>query len=316
MDLAFYDRKKILITGSNGFIGRHIVSALTNSNAILYLMDIKSLEKGMSNEKNVNFVCIDLLDKEKLKNVIKEIDPDIIFHLAADILRSQKLEDADRILKVNVNGTINLLSALESINFDSFVFTSTSEVYGSDNISPFIETMLPDPVSLYSFSKLTAENFCKFYAKKFNKPLTILRLFNVYGEGQNSDMFIPQILESCFNGNSFKMTKGKQTRDFIYIDDVVSAFFKAATYKEMRAEIFNIGSGKSHSMSHIAKLIASEFSKSEILEFGALNYRENEIWKSEANITKSAQVLNWKPKFSLNSGIKKVVKFYLSNKIE
>lgn len=306
MDLGHLSNKSILVTGANGFIGSHLLKMLENTDAIIHAIDL-DFKNATLDDSSVILHRLDLRDQETVNRIIRQIQPAHVIHLAGNTDRSRKLEKVDEIMSANLNSTINLLTALQDINYESFVLSSTCEIYGSNNNCPINEEMEPDPVSLYSLSKLLAENYCTFITRNHNKPITILRLFNVYGEGQNDTMFIPQLIKACKEKKRFKMTGGNQTRDFVYIRDVVRAFLLATKIPDPNCNIVNIGSGKSISIRNLAVSIASRIKCGDNLDIGALPYRSNEIWRIEANINKAQKVLGWLPEYPIENGIDKLL---------
>ena len=228
--------KRVLVTGGNGYIGTHFVRNLKEKGAIVYIIDLKS--KGLENE-----FCIDITDLSKVQKVINEVQPQYIFHLAALLNRERDFANHEQIIKVNYNGTLNLLIALKDIPYENFVFTSTSDVYGN-NIAPFNENILPCPVSPYSMSKLFAEVAIRTYSNIYEKNYTIVRLFLFIGNNMSPNFFMSQLLDAFRKNETFKMTKGEQTRDYLHIDDVIRAMLFTAVNKNAKNEIFNVCSGK------------------------------------------------------------------------
>ena len=133
--------KKVLVTGGNGYLGSHLVNALKESGAEVFIFDQKMM--GIKNE-----FCVDITNKSSVEKIINEVKPQIIFHLAASLNRDRDFTNHDKIMQVNYFGTVNLLMALKDINYENLIFTSSSEIYGS-NKTPFNENMMPLPASPY-----------------------------------------------------------------------------------------------------------------------------------------------------------------------
>jgi len=297
MDKIKLAYKNILVTGGNGFLGQNLVTALNEYHTNVYILD--TVKKNVNNE----FIC-DINDINKIHNIIKEIHPDIIFHLAANLTRDRNFDNHDEIIKVNYSGTVNLLKALQNVDYENFIFTSSSEVYGL-NKAPFKETMCPIPTSPYSMSKYFAEIAIRTFSNIYKKNYTILRLFNFYGYNMPDTFFISQLLNSLKNNSVFKMTAGKQKRDFVHIDDVINAMLIVASNTEIsKNEIFNICTGKSITIKELALYCKSYLNSECRIEFGALKYRENEIWDMTGDNTKIINKLGFKIQHNLNNFLK------------
>lgn len=283
--------KRILVTGGNGYLGSHLMETLIKLQADVYIID---KELG----KNPKSYAVDITNKEELQLVIDKIQPQIIFHLAALLNRERSFEMHDTVMRVNYQGTMNLLFALKDIDYENFIFTSTSEVYG-DNRAPFTEDLHPDPASSYSMSKLYAEVGIQTYSKTYNKNYTIFRLFNFVGRDMPQSFFIPQMLQALKSGKSFQMTKGEQKRDFLYIDDVINALLLGINNPPALKELFNVCSGQSLMLRELVEEFKMHLASSSYIDFGAIPYRENEIWDMTGSNEKISRLLRFKPKHNI-----------------
>lgn len=279
--------QKVLITGGNGYIGRFLIEILIAEMANVYVLDICTAERI---NLKVKYFTIDLLNYNELKRVVSEIEPNVVFHLAASLKRIRTYDIIDEIIEINLKATNNLLKALVNINYSSFIFLSTSEVYGIDNKSPFNEDMKLNPASPYSLSKAAAELSIQTYSSIYNKPYTILRLFNLYGPDMPQSFFISQLINVIIKGDELDMTKGEQKRDYIYIDDVVKSILFLATISDQKA-IYNLCSGVGISLKDIANELVERINKKTKINFGAMPYRKNEIWNLTGDNSKIAEIL-------------------------
>jgi nucleoside-diphosphate-sugar epimerase len=291
--------KRILITGGSGYLGSHLTDTLKNICMNVYTIDLKT--NNYSNE-----YLVDLLNDHDLKEVVNEIKPHIIYHLAAVLNRERSYEHHDHIMQVNYFGTIKLLKALQNIKYDNFIFASTSEIYGN-NPPPFHEMQIPDPVSPYSLSKSFSELAIKSFSNIYNKSFTIMRMFNFFGKNMPDNFFISQLLTAQKNNIPFKMTGGEQIRDYLYIDDVISALVLAATNENSKNEIFNVCSGKGFALKVIANEITSKIKSDFIVSFGAIPYRKNEIWNMVGDNSKIKRILGFYPKYNLPEAIEFII---------
>jgi UDP-glucose 4-epimerase len=253
-----------------------------------------------------NSYNIDITNRNEVQEAIQQIQPEIVFHLAASLNRERNFDHFDHINDVNHNGTLNLLLALKNVPYHNFIFTSTSEIYGS-NMPPFNEKQIPRPVSPYSLTKLYAENLISNFSEIYNKPFTILRVFNFFGKDMPAEFFIPQLIKALKNNSTFEMTEGAQQRDFLYIDDVVQAMLLSAQNEISKNEIFNVCSGNAVSLKELVTEINTKLNSNCKIKFGALPYRENEVWNMVGDNTKINDALGFEVKYDLKSAIDQLV---------
>lgn len=319
---------RILITGASGFIGKHLVKALIkekyinekqgknnedrrkNKNIIYALSNnFSGLDEFRENKRIKIFKC-DITDKKDLTRIINKIKPNAIVHLAAYSNPARDFKLLENALKINFFGTANLLEACNKIDYDILVNISTGELYFGNNV-PFNEKMPINPVSPYSVSKAAAERLCRIYAQKYNKNIISLRLALVYGPGQEENKFLPYIIKHAMNNIPVIITKGEQKRDYIYVDDVISAINNAINIKNkkmIKGQIINIGTGKQFKLNDIINAIEN-ISNKKIKIKKIIDYRDNELWEYSLNCDKADKLLNWKPKISLHEGIKKIMDY-------
>ena len=297
--------KSVLITGANGFIGKNLIKRLAKEEAEIYCIDKNQSELKELIKKEY---IIDIKNFEELKKVISEINPNIIFHLAAFINHSRDINLIKETYEINVQGTINMLMATKDIKYDLFIYPNTSELYGDENETPFKENMKTKSMSPYSASKISAENYCNLFLEVFNKPIAIFRMPVVYGPYQKGNMFIPSLINSIIKNKEFSMTKGEQHRDFIYVDDIMGAFIISC--KKIIKGTFNLGSGKEIKLKEIAEYLQK--SNNLTVKFDK-PYRENEMWHYYLDISKIKKELNWEPRYNIEEGLRKTIEWWKEN---
>ena len=302
---------RVLVTGAAGFIGSHLSRELVKKSAEVHLIDRPGIStariKDILNKVSVHHV--DVTDFASLRNSIREIKPQKIFHLAACVDVTRDWNVIDKMIDVNIKGTINLLRSLDGVDYGCFVNVGASEEYG-DNLAPFRENQAPHPVSPYSASKASTVMFCQMLHKTMNLPIVTVRPFLTYGPGQESQMLIPSLIKSLLKGKSFKMTKGEQTRDLNYVDDIVEGFILAGTTPEAIGEVINLGSGVEHRIKDVVRMIASLMGSPVTLEIGALPYRPGETMHHYCSNEKAKKILGWRPNVPLEDGLKRTVDWY------
>ncbi|WP_229520695.1 MULTISPECIES: NAD-dependent epimerase/dehydratase family protein [unclassified Paenibacillus] len=300
--------KKVVVTGGAGFIGSHLVRHLIGLGNQVHVIDDLSTGhiEHVHSEAKLHVLDIRSLDAADL---IATIRPSIVVHLAAqaDVQRSVLDPAAD--LDINVNGTLNILKACREAKVGKLVFTSTSGVYGENSRELLVESDPAKPISFYGLSKWAAEQYIALFDRLFDLPYTILRLANVYGPGQTPKgeggviaIFMDKLkkgLPLTVNGD------GEQTRDFIYVEDIVSAIIAAADC-EYRG-IAHASTARRTSLNEMIGLLG--ILHSQPIQVTHRPDKPGDIKHSCLSNSKSARLLQWQPSHSLWQGLEKT---YLS----
>ncbi len=302
--------KKVVVTGGAGFIGSHLAEKLAGQGCRTIILDNLSTGKmgniqELLNSDNVEFIRGSVTDLSLLKRLVK--DATYVFHLAAIPSVSQSIESPQASHEVNVSGTLNVLLAARENNVKKVVYASSSSVYGDTPTLPKREGMMPHPQSPYAATKLAGEYYCQVFGEVYKLPTVCLRYFNVYGPRQDPDSqyaaAIPRFIESASAGNSpLIFGDGKQTRDFIFVEDAVEANILAA--ESDACGVFNIGRGESITINHLAKLII-EFVGNKVKPIYQ-EPRPGDIRHSLADISK-AKAFGYKPGYSLEAGLGEMI---------
>jgi UDP-glucose 4-epimerase len=280
--------KRILVTGSTGFVGRNLVEELKRHN-----VEVVTLTDPEGHR-------IDVVDWQK----IKEIDDiDTVYHLAAKTYVPFSFENPRETYEVNVLGTLNILELCRLRNVEKIVFVS-SYVYGQPRYLPIDEEHPVQPTNPYMRSKVLGEELCRAYNNDFGIKCIIFRPFNVYGVGQSSDFLIPSII-SQLQGGKIELKDPEPKRDYIYISDLISALIETGKFNG-HFEIFNIGYGKSYGVKEIVDKIVQLYGKDVKTNYKN-ERRKNEIMDVVADIRKAKEKLGWEPKININEGLKRCV---------
>ena len=277
----------ILITGSSGFIGTNLVSALE-----------------LKGHKVFHFVSGDgdITDFNFIKKY-KEIKIDYVYHLAGKTFVPDSWDDPSSFFKTNTLGTLNILKFCDQRKIP-MIFVS-AYIYGNKVSLPISENSDAQPNNPYALSKYMAENLCFFYSK-FNKlKINIFRPFNVYGIGQDARFLIPEILSSVQNNRIIEVNDFFPKRDYIYIDDLVDGLVKGMEFID-GFEVYNLGSGYSLSVKEIIDII-QKITNSNLEVISKESKRTNEINDVISDISKAKNKLGWYPKFSFEDGIKNIL---------
>jgi nucleoside-diphosphate-sugar epimerase len=294
---------KVLITGAAGYLGKELAGFLAGKGLDIYGLDINP----GSTHPGVRMYEVDILDESGLKSVVREIQPDYIYHLAAILDRRRDFSIANRVLEINLLGTVNLLNALKELSFEKILFASTSEVYGSKaSIGSFEENGDYIPASPYSLSKYCAESAIRTFSEIYGKHYTILRLFNFFGSNMPNGFFLSQLIQKLQNNEDFDMTEGAQKRDFVYIKDVLEALYLSAS-SGANQMILNVASGESVAIRELALSLKGFLKSSSKINFGAIPYRENEVWDMSGNIEQIKKSIGWSPEYSIQEAIEDMI---------
>ncbi len=301
---------KILITGGAGFIGSHLVDALIKRKHKLIVVD--NLSSGLKENLNpkAKFYYLDIRSK-KLDNVFQKERPEIVFHCAAQINLRKSIAHPLKDARINILGSLNLLENCRKYKIKKFIFSSTGgAIYGDTKNIPTPEDFPANPPSPYGIAKLTIEKYLHYYYQVFGLPYFSLRYSNVYGPRQNPKneagviaIFSEKILKGeqiVINGD------GRQTRDYVYIDDVVRANLLALRRKGVG--VFNIGTEKETSVREIFKML-KKITQTKIKAIYGPPIK-GEQRRSCLAIKKAKRELGWSPKVRLDDGLKKTVQWF------
>jgi len=287
-----------LITGAAGFLGSALANKLTLEGHTVYGLDDLSAGSQNALSMNIKFEKGDVNDRSKLWSLLKNTD--CVYHLAAKVLVPESVLHPAEYNHVNVGGTVTLLESLRDMGVKRVVFISSGAIYGAQTEQPLKENMQPLPRSPYAVSKLSAEYYVKTIGAINGIETVCLRVFNVYGPGQQMPPVhtpvIPSFLRQAMqNGTIVAYNDGSQTRDYVYIEDVVNAMIAAGTAADINQETINIGSGRETSINELIRLILEVTGGHPQIVFNPKN--DGGAQRMCADITLARQKLNYKPKW-------------------
>jgi len=263
------DKIKVLITGSNGFIGRNLISYLEPN------FEVLGLQRSPANKSCC--MQVDYNDISQLTRVFETFQPMVVVHLASVTSRTRSMDDFSSFIDANVALTNRLLFIGTSlVKPPKFIFLSSSEVYGPQ-LGKLTEKASLQPVSPYGLTKAIAESLFDFYYRNYGISAHIIRLFNAFGPGQEKGFFFSDLLASFNENKVFEMTKGEQKRDFIFIDDVTKAI-EMFIYRDNILECVNLSSGNPLSLNQIIQMFNLKVN-GKLKVNKCIPYRQNEIWE-------------------------------------
>lgn len=307
------DGARALVTGASGFIGSHLVRRLLSDGT-----EVHALTSAVSSVYPVRLVDIrdrivlhsgSLSDRSAMDAVVKEARPTHVFHLGAYTHVGKSWQRVDECVDVNVQGTVNLLQALDGSGYERFVNIGTSEIYGDVPV-PFREDLPVQPVSPYAASKYAAECFCRVFQQGRGWPIVLIRPFNAYGPAQTADRVIPEIIVRALRGEDLRMTQGRQTREFNYAEDLADGMVRGAVTPGIEGQLFNVGCGEDISIRDLTTKILDLLGNPVEAHFGALPERPTEIWEMRCDNTRARSILGWSPRHSLDEGLAKTISWY------
>jgi nucleoside-diphosphate-sugar epimerase len=305
-------QSRVLVTGGSGFIGSHLVHRLLGEGATVGVT--ARYGNVMKNERlrdcwdRIMVLEADLRNRGALA-AVRQFAPQVVFHLAAYNHVGESFRQVEECFDVNAKGTANLLDACEGV--DTFVYMSTSEVYGYQAGVPFVETMCPEPISPYAITKYAGELYCRMKQRTGGRPsVRVVRPFNTFGPYQSAKAIIPELILNCLLGKPIRTTKGEQTREFNYVSNVVDGLLLAASHPGPLPEVLNLAAGEEVAIRDLVGTIAKLTQTTSPIEIGAIPYRPTEIWRMYADSSRARDQLGWKPAVSLEEGLKTTVEWF------
>lgn len=313
---------RILIAGGAGFIGSHIVDRLLGQDIEVTVLDnfntgLLANIKHNKDDKNFRLVRGDVRNYDLVKSLVKDIDA--VFNEAAVVSVPRSLENPILANEVNVGGTLNLLKACLDSGAQRFIQASSASIYGNTKTLPIKEDQPPNPISPYAVAELAAENYVKIFFDQYGLETSCLRYFNVYGPRQIfsvysgvTTIFVNQLLQ---NQSPVIFGDGTQTRDFVYVEDVVEANMLALNTKKAEGEVFNIATGTPSTINSLVENIRKQLGKQNLKPIHSSS-RPGDIEHSYASIEKAMKILGYKPRFALQKGIVELLRWYRSREEE
>lgn len=301
--------KKVLVTGASGFIGRHLCKSLHNEG-----LSVTGLVRRKSPSIDAPYaqVVANISEFFNLQKIVLEVEPNYIVHLAAVIGRDQNHQLDKKAYEFNTIGSINLIQASQKCPIlEKFLFLGSCDEYGDQGI-PFEESLKEMPLSVYGASKLAVTQLLRVLARTEGFPSLILRPSVVFGPGQGENMFIPALIASLLRKERFLMSPGQQTRDFVFVGDLITAISAALRHKSDLGDVVNISSGTTISIRDIAISISGLIGpdRSSLIDIGGIKYRENEVLDYSVLNGKARKLFDWEPCTALSHGLEKTIEYY------
>lgn len=296
---------RVLVTGANGFIGRHLCRELSAIGVRLAVMDRDPVACPGKHTAHIG----DMTDRAWVRRCVARVKPSYVFHLAAFKPRSARLEDFRPALDSNLMGTLNLLEPLAGCaGLTSVIVMGTADEYGSNPV-PFREDQRPSPINVYSCSKICMTTLAETMHALYRLPVTVVRPTVAYGPGQGPDMYLPAMIMALLGGKSFPMTRGGQTRDFIFIDDLIQGLLAVARCPRASGKVLNLSTNAPVSIKDVARCVRRMIGRGSV-RLGAVPYRVNETMRYAADNARARKITGWRPRVSLEEGLRRTIDWY------
>ena len=294
-----------LITGAAGFLGSALANQIAREGHQVRGLDDLSTGDPQALSPDVHFTRGDVNDRPKLWTLLQEVD--CVYHLAARVSVQESVLYPREYNATNVGGTVSLMEAMRDVGVRRVIFASSGSVYGNQREQPLRETAIPDPHSPYAVSKVAAEHYVRTIGKLWGMDTVCLRIFNAYGPGQHlppsHPPVVPHFLRQALRGGTLVAHgDGNQTRDYVYVDDVVSAMVAAATAPNVNGLVINVGSGTETSVRALMKKVGEATGREVDSLFNTTT--TGGVSRMRADLTLAAKKLNYRPSIKLDEGLR------------
>lgn len=297
--LANLSGRRVLVTGATGFVGRHVVQQ-----GLALDVELHALSRTERRSAGVRWWQGDLLDEDVIKQVLSQVQPDGILHLAAGGVAYGAARNRN-VLQVNIEGLAILLDAIQEAGIKPHVVLAGSGLEYAPQDRPLREDDPIAPNSVYGVSKAAATHLARLYAASF--PITILRLFSLYGPGEQEPRVVPYVIAQARRGLPVELTSGEQVRDYTYVTDAAEGFWRALASPPIAPafRVWNLASGFSITLRSFLEMLAQLLGQRGLgpdLRFGARPYRSDELMTYTADIARLCKALAWSPATPLAAG--------------
>lgn len=299
---------RVLITGGAGFLGAALAHRLVRDGHRVQVLDDLSAGDPARLPREVHLTRGDVRDVPRLWTLLRDVE--CVYHLAARVFVAESVLYPREYNDVNVGGTVSTMEAMRDAGVKRVVFSSSGAVYGDQAHQPVHEELEPDPDSPYAVSKLAAEHYVRTIGRLWGIETVILRVFNAYGPGQFAPVYrapvIPALMKQALRGSSLVIFgDGTQTRDFVYVDDVVDALVAAATAESVDRAIINVGSGREISLNDLAQRIGLVTDRPVHPLYSQA--KSGGVPRLVADLTLAQKKLGFRPRVSLEEGLRRLL---------
>lgn len=304
-----WQSRRVIVTGAGGFIGWHLARRLSTLGAHVSAVGKRPADAT----DDCEWFDLDLADFDAVERFVLGEQPEFIIHLAARANRANTPEAVHVAYRSVLLPALHVAFAAQSLTHrPRMIFFGSCDEYG-DNPSPWNEEQPAKPLTPYALAKAAVTHTLLEMSAHSNLRVTVVRPSVVYGPGQRPTMFIPEAMQALLSGKVFEMTTGEQTRDFVFVDDVIEAVLRIADTSETEGEVINVASGNSLMIRDIATSIARHCNAEHLLRIGVKPLRESEVGSYAVSIDKLKRLLDWTPPTTLEEGLMQTLKFFTNS---
>ena len=296
--------KRVAVTGAAGFIGMHLLRGLHAAGANIVAIAVTSghSERLDSLPFPVERTIVDGI--ANMGDAVRQAKADYVIHLSAFISTERSLRAVQDTVEQNLLPTISLLTAASEAGAGRVILMGSCEEY-SHNVTPFDTVLATDPSSPYGASKAAATAYASMFTNSFRLPTVVLRPSVVYGPGQSPRMLISQVMKALAENRAIDVTAGKQTRDFVFVEDVVDAIILSLTVPGIEGKVWNVGSGEVVIVRDCLERIERITGRTGLIEYGKRAYIDREIFHYELKVKETYAAFNWRPSVMLDEGLRR-----------
>lgn len=304
--MSFYNNKNILITGSSGLLGSHLIDFLLNLSPKIRVLTRSPITRP---ENDISVFKGDITESAIVNKAIKDVD--IVFHLAALVNVDNSIKDPFKTLTTNFMGTLQLLeSARKQKKPPHIIFSSSTSIYCINKGEKVTEDSPITSSNPYSTSKAAADLICQTYIKTYNLPVTVLRVSTLYGPRQKRTQFISNVISQSLSSSILELGSLNACRDFCYVKDAVTAFMLAGAVSEAVFQVFNISAGVSVRLTEIVDKISKILGK-ELYIKNKGDHRPSEVLLPFViDSSKAKRTFGWQPRYDIDSGLKETIDWF------
>ncbi|MGI4831529.1 MAG: NAD-dependent epimerase/dehydratase family protein [Janthinobacterium lividum] len=297
-------QKRVAVTGATGFISTALLHALHRAGAELVAIVGKGRRTAVLETLPFPVEFIEVAEVRHMGDAVREAAPAFVVHLSAHVSTERSYQSLAQTLEWNLLSTIDVLTACAQIGVNRVILMGSTEEYGQ-NAAPFDPHLALDPPSPYAASKAAQTAYARMFHNTFGLETVILRPTVVYGPGQSPRMLISMVMEALAAGRQIDVTEGKQTRDFVYVDDVVDAILLGLVTPGLEGDVWNIGSGEVVTVRDCLERIERITGTEGLVLYGVRPYISREIFRYESELEGTFAALNWRPAVTLDTGLQR-----------
>jgi UDP-glucose 4-epimerase len=297
-------RKRVVVTGATGFLGGHVLDQLLAANATVIAVADRSRTARHPEHPARSIETLWFDRPDKLAESVQSAKPDYVIHLHAAVTTNRSAAAVRSTLETNLLPSLDLMAVCAEMQLKRIIFIGSGEEFGPVT-GPFDDNTVADPVSPYGASKAAVTAYARMFHRAFQLPVVVLRPSVIYGPFQAPRMLIPQVLQSLLEGKEIAVTEGRQTRDFIHVEDVAKGIVSALVAEDVEGRSFNLASGEVVTVRDCLARIERITGREGLIRYGALPYKTGEIFSYEPIAGPTFSALDWRPSLSLEEGLTK-----------